>query len=165
MHGVRLYRRDRDLLAAVTGYVADSLLAGGTCVLIMTAEHRTALHWRLAPLRAAEARAQGRLVELDAVGTLRSFMRNGTPDPEMFEQVVGTVVRRCIETGAPVYAFGEMVNLLWSAGNDVAALRLEELWSELQETAPFRLVCGYASTGMQSEDRGMVRAAHDRVLA
>lgn len=162
---MRLYDRDRDLLATVTGHVADSLLSGGTCVLIMTAEHRAGLHWRIAPLRAAEARAQGRLVELDAVATLRLFMRSGSPDPELFEEVVGTVVRRCIDTGSPVYAFGEMVNLLWSAGNGDAALRLEQLWGELQLTAPFRLLCGYASAGMQPAERAALCAAHDQVLA
>jgi hypothetical protein len=162
---VRLYDRDRDLLTTVTGHVADTLLAGGTCVLIMTAEHRAGLHWRIAPLRAAEARAQGRLVELDAAATLRRFMRSGSPDPDLFDDVVGTAVRRCIDTGSPVYAFGEMVNLLWWAGNSAAALRLEELWGELQLTAPFRLLCGYASAGMQQSDRAALCAAHDRVLA
>ena len=32
-------------------------------------------------------------------------------------------------------AFGEMVALLWAEGNHAAAIRLEELWNDLQKVA------------------------------
>jgi len=162
-HGVRFYDRERDLLSAVAGYVVDGWTAGDVCVLIMTAEHRAALRWRLASHGLAAARAEGRLVELDAAGTLQAFMRDGRPDPELFDATVGALVRECA-VGARMRAFGEMVDVLWTEGNPDGALELEALWAGLQQTARFTLLCGYGSSRMSSEGRSSVRAAHDHVL-
>ena len=41
-------------------------------------------------------------------------------------------------------AYGEMVDVLWRRGEKSAALRLEELWNELQARRSFTLLCAYA---------------------
>ena len=41
-------------------------------------------------------------------------------------------------------AYGEMVDVLWKAGQDVAAIRLEMLWNKLAAMHDFALLCGYA---------------------
>ena len=43
-----------------------------------------------------------------------------------------------------IRAYGEMVDVLWKAGQDVAAIRLEMLWNKLAMTHDFSLLCGYA---------------------
>src|SRR5919109_1301881 len=76
---------------------------------------------------------EGRLVFLDAEATLSRFMINGEPDGERFEQVVGEAIRgvRASAVQNGVRAYGEMVGVLWSAGQHSAAVRLEELWNQL----------------------------------
>jgi hypothetical protein len=43
-----------------------------------------------------------------------------------------------------IRAFGEMVDVLWRAGETVAAVKLEVLWNELARTHNFSLLCGYS---------------------
>lgn len=162
-HAVRFYDRDRDLMAALAGFAADGWSAGDVVVLITTGEHRAALRWRLASHGLAIARAEGRLVELDAAETLDTFMRDGRPDPALFDVTVGALVRQCAAAGR-VRAFGEMVDVLWGQGNAEAALELEQLWTDLQQTVPFTLLCGYAAARMSPAEQARVRAAHDHVL-
>jgi serine/threonine-protein kinase RsbW/stage II sporulation protein AB (anti-sigma F factor) len=86
-----------------------------------------------------------RLVVLDARATLDSLMVDGAPDAGAFDALVGSVVRRAASGRTQVVAFGEMVALLWDAGEVVAALELERLWNALGEVVAFSLLCGYQS--------------------
>jgi signal transduction histidine kinase len=67
-----------------------------------------------------------------------------------------------------VRAFGEMVALLVAAGNPRAALALEALWNELQQTHAFTLVCAYPLASLDgaahTELLGAVCAAHGHVI-
>ena len=63
-----------------------------------------------------------------------------------------------------VSAYGEMVGLLAEAGQLVAALELEDLWSEAMAQLPLRLLCGYPAGTLGEEQVLHVCAAHD-VLA
>jgi anti-sigma regulatory factor (Ser/Thr protein kinase) len=47
-----------------------------------------------------------------------------------------------------VRAFGEMVAVLWEAGDVLAAIELEKLWNELADELPFSLLCGYPSASV-----------------
>jgi excisionase family DNA binding protein len=164
IHGVRLYARERDLVGAVTGYVVDGWSAGEACVVIATPEHREALSRRLAPLGLVAARARGHLVIRDAAETLRLFMRRGSPDPALFDGTVGALVRKCADGAVGMRAFGEMVDVLSAEDNLVGALQLEELWTQLQRTVRFQLLCGYNSFALAPDHLAQVRAAHDHQL-
>jgi len=64
--------------------------------------------------------------------------------------------------------FGEMVALLWAAGDVTSALRLEELWNEAGELAPFSLLCAYPRSVLHDPDSEVaevtgVCAAHNLV--
>lgn len=163
-HGVRFYDQDRDLVAAIAGYVADGWSVGEACVVIATPEHLAALDRRLAPLGLAAARTHGHLVVREAAETLDLFMRDGTPDPVLFDDTVGALVRHHAKAAHGLRAFGEMVNVLSEAGNTVGALQLEELWTHLRRSVNFGLLCGYRSSGLSSDDRAQVRAAHDHLV-
>src|SRR3989442_3350912 len=73
-------------------------------------------------------------------------MVGNEPDAERFYSVLGAVIQssRQGRTRARVRVFGEMVDLLWRGGNRAAAIRLEELWSELARLHSFTLLCAYA---------------------
>jgi hypothetical protein len=109
-------------------------------IVIATEGHRAAV---AAALRAAGAdldalRARGTFIERDAAATLAAFRRDGSIVPAEFDALVGGLVRDAAGSGLPVLAFGEMVALLWKAGEVVAAIELETLWNELGRRRPSR---------------------------
>ena len=60
--------------------------------------------------------AANRMVMLDAVQTLDKFMRQDTPSPIAFDEVVGTLVQQ-LSNGKRVWIYGEMVDVLAARGN------------------------------------------------
>src|SRR5205085_6697196 len=75
---------------------------------------------------------------------------------------VGRTVAREAADGHQVRAFGEMVSLLASGSNHMAAIALENLWHELAETYPFSLFCAYAMSDFGSSDHTI---PFDRICA
>jgi hypothetical protein len=164
-HGVVFYAEDSELVTALEDHLVAGWTSGGVGLVIATPEHRAALRERLAGHGVLESVAQGRLVELDAATTLGQFMGDdGVPDAERFARSVGSLVRGHAADG-PLRGFGEMVDLLWAAGNAVGALELERLWSALQDDVPFSLLCAYASDHLDEDDRLEICHVHDHVTA
>lgn len=144
-HLVQVYECDEELIETAGEDLVDGLQAGEVAIVIATGPHRRAFETAIAEARidVAEARESGRLVTLDAGDTLDRFLLDGWPDEEAFDAVVGTMVRRAAEGGRGVRAFGEMVALLWDAGDVLAAIQLEALWNQLGQQVAFSLFCGY----------------------
>src|SRR5439155_16792383 len=169
-HFVQFYEADAFLLDALGDYIGAALRAGDAGVVIATPAHREGLEERLRAggLDIAAARAGGRYVPLDAAETLASIMVDGSPDPARFAAVAGGLIARAAAGGRRVRVFGEMVALLAVAGDHAAALRLEALWNELQQTHSFALFCAYPLNGLGGEAlAGLLVdacAAHSRVI-
>ncbi len=90
-------------------------------------------------------RTTGQFVALDAAETMAMFMVDGAPDPDRFDAVVGALVREAQASGRRAFIFGEMVALLWVAGQVTAAMDLERLWNRLGAEEQFSLLCGYSN--------------------
>ncbi len=150
MHAVHFYERDEDLVEAVVPYLAESLRAGGAGLVIATEAHRRAVERELEgmALEPETLRRDGSLVMLDAAETMSSFMPDGQVDCDAFHRVIGSTVRAAGAGSRPVHAFGEMVAVLWDAGDVLAAIELEKLWNELGCELPFSLLCGYPSASV-----------------
>ncbi len=146
-HAVLFYDCDDELTAALAHHLAGPLADGATAIVIATEAHRSALYDRLAEegLDPLQLRLDDALWLLDAGDTLARFMTGGRVRRDAFHRVIGATVRAAGERGAPVLAFGEMVALLWDAGDVLGAIELEQLWNELGEELPFSLLCGYRS--------------------
>jgi hypothetical protein len=146
-HVVQLYGQDDRLLTQNVGrFLLEGLKRGDGLLVIATTEHRGTLVRQLKEERGyAQAVLEGRLVFLDAEATLARFMVDGSPDPDLFQRVVGEalsgVQARSVHTG--VRAFGELVGLLWQAGQQSAASRLEDLWNKLLGANQVSLFCAY----------------------
>jgi MEDS: MEthanogen/methylotroph, DcmR Sensory domain len=146
-HVVQLYGTDDRLLAQNVGrFLSEGLKRGDGLLVIATPEHRTTLTGALRNESGySMAVLEGRLVFLDAKSTLARFMVDGMPDSDLFLAVVGEALRgvraRAVHTG--IRAYGEMVGLLWQAGEHDAAIRLEELWNELLRRSEVSLFCAY----------------------
>jgi hypothetical protein len=173
-HVVQLYGADEQLLARnVSRYLAEGLKRGDGLILIATRPHADAILGQLRDTRpeVASALREGRLVSLDSAATLARFMCDGQPDRAMFETVIGGVLQevRARATIGKVRAFGEMVGLLWAAGNRLAAILLEDYWNDLMKGNDFSLFCGYPIDlfGDWSEMEGLhsVLGTHTHLLA
>jgi excisionase family DNA binding protein/PAS domain S-box-containing protein len=144
-HVARFYESDAFLLEGVEEFIGPGLRAGQAAIVVATCSHRDALEARLwaSGLDLAEARASGRFVSVDAAETLARLLVDGRPDRGRFVDVIGGLVARAGAGGRGVRVFGEMVALLAAEGKTAAALRLEELWDDLQQEHPFALLCAY----------------------
>jgi hypothetical protein len=152
-HFVQFYRDDSVVIEAVAGFIAAGLgkVEGG--IVIATNAHRHAIEERLeaqgADLPAARLRRQ--YVSLDAEETLAGFMVDGMPDETLFMQVVGRPVIQMLSAGFRVRLFGEIVALLWAAGNPEAAIQLEHLWNKLGQRWRFSLFCAHPAAHFAGE--------------
>ena len=98
---------------------------------------------------------------LDAAETLARFMPDGRIDPDAFHYVVGGLVREASQSGRAkrsrsatgrIRAYGEMVDLLWDAGDVLGAIELEKLWNELAREYDFSLWCAYHGHSLAVHD-------------
>jgi len=144
-HVVQFYARERELATGVGQYLADGLAEGGAVVVVATPAHRLAFENYLAGAGAdvTAVRVDGRYQAIDAAALLRRFAAAGQVDMTSFEAEVGHVIRAAGAAGRPVRVYGEMVALLWDAGQLNATLELEAFWNDLARDIPFALYCGY----------------------
>jgi hypothetical protein len=169
-HIVQFYESDSDLIAAVGRYLADGIGAGEVAVAVATETHRHALERQLltAGIDLAEARHGGQIVLLDAAAAMAAFVADGHIDGDAFHSVIGGLVRDAAATGRPVRVYGEMVALLWEAGDVLTAIELESLWNDLGESLPFSLYCSYhaasVSGSVHAQARQRLCHLHSHVL-
>jgi KaiC/GvpD/RAD55 family RecA-like ATPase len=149
---VQFYEGDEILAASVGKFLGEGRRAGDVLTVIATERHRQAFQQQLesegSDMNAAFA--SGQVAFLDAEETLSRFMREGEPDRDLFETVVGGIIaqRAASARGAPIR---EMVDVLWKRGDRTAAIRLEELWNDLQTRYSFTLLCAYAMGSFYKE--------------
>ncbi len=134
-HIVHIHRDREFLLQAVTEYLEGGLQRGEAAIVIARPALRSAL--------TAHFGGRADLHMLDAERTLARFMRDGMPQWEAFRGVVGDLIAETRLSYPGVVAYGEMVDILWQAGQQDAAIRLEEFWNELGRLQTFSLFCAY----------------------
>ena len=167
-HSVQFFGKDRAQAANNAGaFFAGTLEDGGGAVVIAAEDRRNAIvaecERRLGPGAAA------RITCLDAAETLEKFMVANRPDPACFNRVVGGQVRQLVGQHKGLRAYGEMVGLLWDAGEPSAAIALEEQWNDLLASVNFELFCGYpidvASPVFQIATVDALLSTHDAMTA
>lgn len=169
-HFVQFYEADGFLLNSLSGFIGSAINSGDAAVVVATKAHREGLDELLIAngLDLTNAHATGKYVTLDAADTLSKFMVDGLPETTRFNEVIGGVLASVTDGGSRVRAFGEMVALLWSEGNYTAAIRLEELWNDLQSSYSFSLFCAYPMHGFGGEkleqSHDGICNAHSRVI-
>src|SRR5947209_9173769 len=153
-HVVQFYEDESQLAHTVGAYLTSALDDGAIAVVIATEAHRRLFSAELerAGLDPTQHSLDRTLIVLDAADTLARFVSGGQVDRKAFRAIVGSVVRQAAETGRPVRAYGEMVALLWDAGDVLAAIELEKAWNELSSELPFSLVCAYPSASVEGHE-------------
>jgi hypothetical protein len=132
---VQFYEADGFLLNSLSGFIGTAINSGDAALVVATKAHRDGLDELLQAngLDVTGAKACRQYVALDAADTLAKIMIDGMPEPRRFNDVIGGVITSVTDGRSRVRAFGEMVALLWQEGNYTAAMRLEELWNDLQK--------------------------------
>jgi signal transduction histidine kinase/CheY-like chemotaxis protein len=146
-HFAQFFETDAALVDAVCDFGASGFASGGTVVVIATVPHLAEIErrWTSRGMDVAAARRERRYEPIDARALLGRLVPEDWPRARSFIEHVGPVITGAIARGGPVWAFGEMVGLLWAEARYSAAVRLEELWNELAERHAFTLFCGYPS--------------------
>jgi MEDS: MEthanogen/methylotroph, DcmR Sensory domain len=144
-HAVLFYRDGKELAERVSEHLRPAIRGGGTAVVIATPGHRRSFEERLGEdgIDVAAAGERGSYLARDAGEAVRAFMVTGWPDPAGFWQVISPLLREAAGAGGPVRVFGEMVSLLWDAGQATAAIEVEAMWNELASQYSFSLLCSY----------------------
>ena len=169
-HFVQFYETDGFLLNSLSGFIGSAIKSDDAAIVIATEAHRAGLDELLLAngVDLTAAKTTGRFLSLDAADTLSQFMVDGVPEPKRFKEVLGGIITSVTDGRARVRAFGEMVALLWAEGNHAGAIRLEELWNELQNAHSFSLFCAYPMNGFAGEQfvasHDDVCTAHSRVI-
>jgi PAS domain S-box-containing protein len=165
-HSAHFYSSDSLLINEIGRRMAVALLEGGAAIALATPPHQRELQreLELRGLDLAGLARQGRWISRNAAETLAAFMTDGWPDEDRFERTLGALVDAA--TGAVacgkgfphphIAAYGEMVTVLWEQGNTGAAVRVEELWTQLAETRRFHLSCGWPLRFFSHDRNGVV---------
>ncbi len=169
-HLVQFYETDGFLLNSLNGFIRAGLNAGDACIVVARKEYREGLEQLLQAhgLDMTAACTSGQYLSLDATETLSKFMVNGAPQPQQFNEIIGSLINQVAQGKRRVRIFGDMVAVLCEDGFHPVAIRLEALWNELQKTHPFSLFCAYSmkSFGDSSlaESLHRVCSEHTRII-
>jgi PAS domain S-box-containing protein len=172
-HLLQFYGADeRVLFTNVSRYLQQGLEQGERLLVIAVPEHREAFIRELEALGAdpQTAISEEKLLLLDAEEELAKFMIDGQPDWLRFESTISGAVRQIqlSSTHRGVRAYGEMVGVLWRAGQFTAAVQLEQFWNRLLRSAGLKLFCAYPidifSGEFQSVSVGPLLCAHTHLV-
>ena len=143
-HIVFFYSDETELTQKIGRYLLDAIQQGGAAITVSGRPHRLAVAGFLvqAGIDLQIARASGAYSELDASETLAKFIVADNADAAGFWSEITPVIRRAAGLGQPLRLFGEMVSLLWEAGNANAAIRSRRCGMNSSQF-PFSLVCAY----------------------
>jgi hypothetical protein len=169
-HFVQFYDEDAALLESVAGFLGGGLLAGASCIVIATREHRVHLGARLRArgFDMDDAGETRQYIALDAETVLADVMVDGNPDPGKFDEFFGPVIASAELRHPRVLAFGEMVGLLSQDGKHDAAIELEKLWNRLATRHAFSLFCAYPRSAFSANARAAIERVcgqHSAVVA
>lgn len=170
-HLCEFYDNAIQLADSVCDFVVPGITRGDGIILIATAENLNNFQEILErrSIDVHRAKSIGKLLMLNAKETLSLFMVDGLPDAEKFQNSIGRILKDFKVRYPRIRAFGEMVDLLWEENNLEGALKLEEMWTDLNKKTEFSLLCGYSShkfkNKMNVEALNAICAAHTHIIA
>ena len=153
-HLVEFYEDDAYLAGTVARFLAPGFGEPGAVIIVATPGHRSAFEAALVAsgIDVFAAAGAGRYVSLDAATLLDRFLVGGAPDREAFNREVGGLIEGMAVPGRTLRIYGEMVALLWKAGDAASAVALEGLWNEIASKYDFDLLCAYPLATFDNED-------------
>ena len=144
-HAVQFYREDAELFDAVGTFLADGIRDGDVSIVIATELHLRGFDTALvaAGIDPLAARADGLLMSVDADAMLARVIRNGRVDHAAFASAMDSVMQQAARSRRPIRMFGEMVSMLWNAGDVIGAIELETQCNQLRREVRLSMLCAY----------------------
>jgi DNA-binding NarL/FixJ family response regulator len=174
-HQAAFYSEDAILLDAFVRFAAAALEAGRTVIVIAVESRRNELRQKLRAhgVDIGHVVEDGRYVSVDVADTLSAFMVGGWPDEARFWKMGASLIADAASasrgTHPLVAAYGECAASLLSDGMVDAAIRLEQLWSELASTYNVDVLCGYSERLLRHHEGTdvlrRIREEHSGVLS
>jgi hypothetical protein len=150
-HAVQFYEDEAYLVSSVSDFLAAGLALGQSVIAVATREHCDGFRRQLRScgIDVDLALLRGQLSLVDAEEMLATFMDGPLPNANRCREAIVNVLRRHSRpsTTAPHRVFGEMVDVLSTAGFIEGALQVERIWNELARAHRFSLLCGYSMRG------------------
>jgi DNA-binding CsgD family transcriptional regulator/PAS domain-containing protein len=150
-HLVEFYETDEFLVDTVSDFIGSSLRDGDAAIVIATAAHRRAFETALNASGIELAAAVDRYLALDAAEMLEKLMVSGAPDVGRFRDTIGVLIEHAAADGRQVRIFGEMVALLWSAGDLASTIAFEDLWNDREGSHQLARLCAYPLEAFNDE--------------
>jgi DcmR-like sensory protein len=173
-HSVQFYSHDTLLIEETGALLSAALERGDSTIVIASPAHREGFSKTLKRrgLDTNFGRLKRRYFEFDAAETISQCMVKGLLDAATFSETIGHVLVRAKMAAESqqrsVFAFGEMVALLWAEGNPKAAIALERIWNDLAHTNSFALRCAYPSGAFHASSEAhllQICAEHSHVIS
>jgi DNA-binding NarL/FixJ family response regulator len=162
-HEVLFYSDDSVFLERSARFIAYALNDGNAAIVLATEPHREGLVERLRrdDIGIEDAIQRRIYISLDAVETLTTAMRNGTPDQARFvDGVTGLVdsAARATKKAQPrVVVLDECVSLLCSEGKQDAAISLEKCANDVIQRQDLDILCPYSWSHIDKDDPAVER--------
>jgi DNA-binding NarL/FixJ family response regulator len=157
-HEVQFYSDDAILIESFTRFIAAALKIGNPAIVMATKSHLDSLLQKLKtePVDIDGAIQRGIYIPLDAADALSSIMVNDLPDTTRFFENVSGLIEAASKVAkanhSRVAYCGERVGLLWVEGKTDAAMRLEQLCSELGKLHDVDILCAYPLSSFQGKE-------------
>jgi hypothetical protein len=146
-HIAQTYQDEAFLVKSVSVFAGAGIQKGQGVLLVATKPHLKLFAETVEKIGCdvPAARSRGQLTEVCVEDALNDIMIAGIPSADKFSRLAKAAIQKTHghEGVSGIRIFGELVNVLWMAGNMQAALSLETLWDKLGKTHPFTLFCGY----------------------
>ncbi|HYG53518.1 MAG TPA: MEDS domain-containing protein [Flavobacteriales bacterium] len=144
-HLVQVYDSKEIFLETLTGFVGTGINAGDSVIIIATSKNLGLLYDRLIGhgININSLISENKFIPLNAEEALNTFMHNGMPNPDLFDQLIGGLYAKALKGSKKVRAFGELVALLWENGNRAGSVKLESLWDHFCRKNALTLFCAY----------------------
>lgn len=162
-HVVTFYDNDARMVATMKDHVLQGLHQGEGIVLILTQDHfdRLAVVLESTGHSVHDLQREGLLQFRDAEATLRAFMVEGTVDEQAFFSTIDPIWRAASQEGTrAVRAVGEMVDILWAAGERSQAVELERVWEHYLNSRDVRLLCAYRLNLLEEAGEAIEEVVH-----
>ena len=166
-HAVCFYEDSPSLARTVARFIGEGLAASQAAVIVATASHGATIREQLTALGVhyQEGIEQGELLMFDAEEVLNRFMVGNRPDAARFEDTITPILEKASgKRRRLVRIYGEMVDVLWSNGQEDAALSLETLWHQLIAGRKCSLLCGYSSSVCEGDGITAICDRHSHVV-
>jgi MEDS: MEthanogen/methylotroph, DcmR Sensory domain len=147
-HAVRFYDSPESICQAAAEFIGEAIAVNQPALVIIRAERRALLldDLRERGIDVDALLSDGDLLVLDARDTLAALMVNGQPSASVLDEQAAVMFQRLCRgrKDCTIWAYGEMVDLLWEADNPVAAMLMEILWNRLAASWKLCILCGYS---------------------